>query len=72
MKNCYLKAIKLNDSYGMYNLGFYYQHVEKDYELMNQYYLMAVKLHNKRAIEICCDNNYFYNNTIKMLCERKL
>ena len=43
MKQCYLMAIKLANVDSMYNLGWYYQCVEKNYPLMKQYYLMAIE-----------------------------
>ena len=39
----YLKIIKNNDLNAMSDLGFYYQNIEKNYELMYKYYVMAIK-----------------------------
>ena len=61
MKYYYLKAIELNFSDSMNNLGFYYQYVEKNYDEMKKYYLMAIELNNTDAIGNLCE----YYKTIK-------
>lgn len=42
----------------MFNLGSFYENVEKDYELMKKYYLLAVERGDTDAI--CALANYFY------------
>ena len=49
----------------MFTLGYYYQNVEKDYNLMKKYYLMAIKQKHEHTIKICQTNNYFCDNEIK-------
>jgi hypothetical protein len=46
-------AIDLGYSKSMYNLGYYYEHTEKNYDLMKKYYLMAINLKCKSSF-----NNY--------------
>ena len=65
MKKYYLMAIELNHSSAMFNLAYYYQENEKDYDLMKKYYLMTIKQKHKKTIEICKSNNYFNDNEIK-------
>ena len=49
MKNYYLKAIELNNSFSMCNLGNYYRTIN-DYDKMKKYYLMAINLNNDFAM----------------------
>jgi len=41
MKKYYLMAVNMNDHDIMYKLGSYYENIEKNYELMDKYYMMA-------------------------------
>ena len=57
MKKYYLMAAVLNYSNAAYNLGHYYDDVEKDYNEMKKYYLMAIQLNNINAM--CNLGNYY-------------
>ena len=60
----------------MNNLGYYYECIEKNYELMKKYYLDAIKLGNTYAMDSLghyydCENNYtemkyYYMSAIKL------
>ena len=65
MKKYYCMAIGLNNSYAMYNLGDYYQYVEKNYEEMKKYYMMAIELNHIYTINNSIKNNYYYDSAIK-------
>ena len=57
MKEYYLKAIELNHSDAMNNLGYYYHFIEKDYNKMKEYYLKAIELNNTYAMN---NLGYYY------------
>jgi TPR repeat protein len=48
-KKYILLAIERGDSGAMYNLGCYYENIEKDYVKMKKYYKMAIKSGDSRA-----------------------
>ena len=48
----------------MHNLAYYYKNVEKDYEQMEQYYLMAMKHNHKGAINNLGPNKQFYTLSV--------
>jgi len=50
MKEYYLEAIKMKNSYAMVNLALYYDEIEKDYDKVKEYYLMAIKLGDRGAM----------------------
>jgi hypothetical protein len=54
----YFKALKLGNSDAMTLVAEYYQHTAKNYDLMNKYYLMAIKKNNKFAMHYY--GSYFY------------
>ena len=69
MKKYYLMAINKGDSDAMYNLGLYYEYVEKDYEQMKKYYLMAIDKNNftgMNQLENYYKNNNDYSSLIKL------
>ena len=39
--------------------------MEKDYDKMKKYYLMAIEFNNEFVIRTCKQNNYYYDNDIK-------
>ena len=63
--NYYLMAIEKGNSGAMYNMGLYYQDVEKDYDQMKRYYLMAIENNNTSTINRAIHNNYYYCELIK-------
>ena len=65
----YLMAIDNGCSCSMYNLGNYYQNVEKNYDLMKKYYLMAIE--NGYVIEYKNDNS-LEDNYVKWLLGEKV
>jgi TPR repeat protein len=46
MKKYYTMAIGKGNSRAMYDLGVYYERVEKDYDLMKKYFMMAIRKGN--------------------------
>ena len=58
IKNYDLMAIELGNSIAMYNLGCHYHFIEKNYDLMNKYYIMAIKLLNKNIVNIILISHY--------------
>ena len=58
MEKYYLQAIKLNNSNNsnaMYSLGYYHKSVNKNYKLMEKYYLMAIYNYNYKNVEYVLD-----------------
>lgn len=61
MESCLSVAIENDIDQAMFNLGYYYQYCE-EYELMEKYYLMAIKKNNINAIYHYA--HYIEKNTI--------
>ncbi len=59
MKKYYLTAIDKGNSDAMNNLGLYYKHIEKDYDMMKKYYMMAV---DKGHIGAMRNLGFYYMN----------
>ena len=61
-------AIDKGDSRAMNNLGWYYQYIEKDYDLMKRYYFMAIDKGNSigmnNIIQYYNDNNLYVDKII--------
>jgi hypothetical protein len=53
-------AIDYDNTNSMYHLGFYYHYIEKNYDQMKKYYLMAIDRENYNA---AVDNLSNYLNT---------
>ena len=47
----YLMVIELKDISAMFNLGLYYKEIEKNYDLMKKYYLMAINSGHTEALK---------------------
>jgi TPR repeat protein len=55
-------AISLENPYAKYNLGNYYENIEKNYDLMKKYFLMAIEKGNAHAMN---NLGYHYRNIEK-------
>ena len=55
-------AIEKNNSDAMYDLGYYYHSIEKDYDNMKKYYLMAIEKGNSKAMN---NLGYYYQHVME-------
>jgi len=67
MKKYYLMAIEKGHVNAMYELGLYYEKIEKDYILMEKYYLMAIEKKSRNATKNLKKYYRSNNNTHKLL-----